>query len=332
MSLSNGNEFNLIERWAEILPAPRSKVLLGIGDDAACLADLKAPVFSCDALIENVHFRTDWMTPRQLGWKSLAVNISDMAAMGALPVAVTVSLALPPHTATDWVEELYRGFADAAERFDCTVAGGDTAKAGEIMINVAIIGELTAHALRRDSARDGDAILVTGFPGESAAGLAILQTQSKPQTAFEKHCVEKHLLPQPRICEIQAALKMHDAIHAAIDISDGLVGDAAHIANQSQLELVIDAESIPLSVNCKQTAIALGADPLQWALAGGEDYELLLCVDPSAAGKIADLIQTATHTPVHQIGYCRKPALNAAKVLLYNNNQEMPLPESWRHF
>jgi thiamine-monophosphate kinase len=333
MSLSNRNEFNLIERWAEILPAPRPKVLLGIGDDAACLADLKAPVFSCDALIENVHFRTDWMTPRQLGWKSLAVNISDMAAMGALPVAVTVSLALPPQTATDWVEELYRGFGDAVSRFECSIVGGDTTRAGEIMISVAIIGELmTAHALRRDGAKEGDVILVTGFPGESAAGLAVLQNKEKPQTAFEKHCVEKHLLPQPRIREIQAALKMQGAIHAAIDISDGLVGDAAHIAKQSQLELVIKADQTPLSENSKQTAIALGADPLQWALAGGEDYELLLCVDPSAAGKIVDLIQTATHTPVHQIGYCRKSTTEAAKVLLYNNKEEMPLPQSWRHF
>lgn len=334
MPLSNHNEFHLIDQWADILPpVASSKVLLGIGDDAACLADLTSPVFSCDALIENVHFRHDWISPRQLGWKSMAVNVSDMAAMGAAPVAVTISLALPPQAATSWVEDLYRGFADAAERYHFSIVGGDTTKSDQIMISVAIIGELiSSHALRRDGAKEGDALLVTGILGDSAAGHAVLRSSKKTPTPFEQHCIQKHLLPQPRLAEIRAALKVGEALHAAIDISDGIAGDAGHIAHKSNLDLIIEATQIPLSENCRQTAEILNVDPLNWALAGGEDYELLLCVEPTAADDVIELIQSATNTPVHRVGVCRKAASAQGKVLLQRNGEPMPLPQSWRHF
>jgi thiamine-monophosphate kinase len=334
MPLSHQGEFALIEQWAAVLKngAP-SKVLLGIGDDAACLADLKSPVFSCDALIENVHFRQDWMTPRQLGWKSMAVNISDMAAMGATPVAVTVSLALPPQTETAWVEELYRGFAEAAEQFHFSIVGGDTTKSGQIMISIAIIGELmTSRALRRAAAREGDVLLVTGYLGESAAGLAVLQTNGKSCTPFEQRCVEKQLRPQPRIQEIAAALQVGTAVHAAIDISDGLAGDAGHIANRSRLDIGIDAVKIPLSQACQKTAKALNRDALHWALAGGEDYELLLCVDAAAAGDVIAAIQSATQTPVHEVGFCRKPVSGKPQVHLHLDGKPLAVPRSWQHF
>jgi thiamine-monophosphate kinase len=334
MPISNQNEFHLIEHWAKILPpdAP-SKVLLGIGDDAACLTDLRSPVFSCDALIENVHFRREWISPRQLGWKSMAVNVSDMAAMGAAPVAVTISLALPPQTKTAWVENLYRGFADAAKQFQFSIVGGDTTKSDQIMISVSVIGELiSSHALRRDGAKDGDALLVTRTLGESAAGLAVLQSNRNTRMPFEQHCIEKHFLPYPRIAEIRAALKVEKSLHSAIDISDGIVGDAAHIATKSHLDLIIEAAQIPISDNCQKTADNLNADPLQWALAGGEDYELLLCVDPAAADQVIELIQSATNTPVHRVGFCRKPVSTEAKVLLQRNGGIIQSPQSWRHF
>ncbi|MEO6908440.1 MAG: thiamine-phosphate kinase [Abditibacteriaceae bacterium] len=334
MPLSNRGEFALIDQWADILSsAESSKVLLGIGDDAACLADLRSPVFSCDALIENVHFRHEWITPRQLGWKAMAVNVSDMAAMGASPIAVTVSLALPPQTETVWVEELYRGFADAARKFEFAIVGGDTTKANQVMISVAIIGELIAQKpLLRSNAKEGDAILVTGTLGESAAGLALLQSNKIVQTPFEKYCVEKHLLPQPRIQEIRAALELKKSVHAAIDISDGIAGDAAHIAEKSQLDLIIDVAQIPISQHCKNAAQVLNADALQWALAGGEDYELLICVDPNAADDVIEKIQSFSKTPVKRVGFCRKPESVTAKVLLQNKGKTMPLPQSWRHF
>lgn len=334
MSISNHDEFSLIDHWADFLPPDiSSKVLLGIGDDAACLADLTSPVFSCDALVENVHFRREWIAPRQLGWKSMAVNVSDMAAMGAAPVAATISLALPPQTESDWVENLYRGIADAARQFQFSVVGGDTTKSDQIMISVAVIGELIgSHLLRRDAAKNGDVLLVTGSLGESAAGLAVLESKKKAPTTFEQHCVQRHLLPYPRLTEIRTALKMENSLHAAIDISDGIVGDAAHIAEKSNLDLIIDAMQIPISDYCRHTAAGLNSDPLQWALAGGEDYELLLCVAPAAADNVIELIQSATKTPVHCVGYCRKPESARGKVLLYRDGESMQLPQSWRHF
>jgi thiamine-monophosphate kinase len=334
MSISHHNEFYLIEHWADFLPPDiSSKVLLGIGDDAACLADLTSPVFSCDALVENVHFRREWIAPRQLGWKSMAVNVSDMAAMGAAPVAATISLALPPQTESDWVENLYRGIADAAKQFQFSIVGGDTTKSDQIMISVSIIGELiSSHALRRDGAKENDVLLVTGTLGESAAGLAVLQSNKKTRTPSEQHCIEKHFLPYPRVAEIRAALKVEKSLHSAIDISDGIVGDAAHIAAKSNLDLIIEATQIPISEFCRQTADNLNADPLQWALAGGEDYELLLCVDPAAADHAIELIQSATNTPVHRVGFCREASAPQGKVLLQRNGESIPTPQSWQHF
>lgn len=334
MQLSNRGEFALIEQWAQILQqASHPKVLLGIGDDAACLEDLESPVFSCDALIENVHFRHDWISPRQLGWKAMAVNVSDMAAMGAQPVAVTVSLALPPQTETCWVEELCRGFADAARHFQFSVAGGDTTKAEQVMISIAIIGELmTPGALRRDGAQAGDALLITGSLGDSAAGLAVLQKKGEVRTSFEQYCVEKHLRPLPRIQEVRSALGVGGFLHAAIDISDGLAGDAAHIAWASQVDCVINAAQIPVSSFCRQTADDLNADALQWALAGGEDYELLLCVDPQIADEVISLVQSQTKTPVQCVGFCEKPTSNLPQVRLHHDGKPLPLPEGWEHF
>jgi thiamine-monophosphate kinase len=186
--------------------------------------------------------------------------------------------------------------------------------------------------LRRDAAKEGDVLLVTGTLGESAAGLAILQSNRKAQTPFESHCIEKHLLPCPRVAEIRAALEVGKALHSAIDISDGIVGDAAHIAAKSHLDLMIHAAQIPISDYCRQTADNLNADPLQWALAGGEDYELLLCIAPTAADNVIELIQSATNTPVQRVGFCRKPSSTTAKVLLHRNGESIPLPQSWRHF
>lgn len=335
MPLSNQGEFALIKSWEQVMDQPNHpKVLLGIGDDAACLDDLKTPVFSCDVLIEDIHFCRDWMTARQLGWKAMAVNVSDMAAMGASPVAVTVSLALPLHLESSWVEELYRGFSDAAKQYGFSIVGGDTSKSAQLMLSVSIIGEpIHKRPLRRGGAKIGDALIVTGSLGDSAAGLAFLQTQNgKDQTDFARHCIERHFLPQARVAEVEAALGLGEKIHAAIDLSDGIAGDAGHIAHASRLDISIDTSKIPISEQCRHVAQSLKVDALQWALAGGEDYELLLCVDAQAVDEVVSLIQNKTRTSAQCVGVCEAMQNHSPQVRLHHQGSRVPLPAGWEHF
>jgi len=336
MQLHETGEFELIDQWQHLLRRARHpKVLLGIGDDAACLNDLTKPVFSCDALVEGIHFRCDWISSRQLGWKAMAVNISDMAAMGAAPVAATASLGLPEDTASEWVEELYVGFADAAAAFHFEVAGGDTTRANQIMISVAIIGELIGdNALRRDKARAGDVLLLTGNVGDSAAGLAVLKSGQilESANAAVRYCIERHFCPTPRVREIRAALGEAGAdVHAAIDISDGITGDAAHIAKRSQLDLEIDVAQIAISPECREVAQSLKIDPMQWALAGGEDYELLIAVAPEKVDNVVAAVCANTGAPVHRIGHCVATS-ESPQVRLHREGHIIHAAGSWRHF
>ena len=178
MDVSQRGEFGLIRQLDQILSA-RAGTKLGIGDDGAVLESLAHPVVTCDALVENVHFRRDWTSAFALGVKAMAVNLSDLAAMGAAPVAALVTLALPPNCQLEWVEGLYSGMESLAQKYGFTVAGGDTTRAPLAMIALTLIGDLMpqarGQAVLRGGARVGDAVCVTGTLGDSAAGLALLQ-------------------------------------------------------------------------------------------------------------------------------------------------------------
>ena len=334
MNLETLGEFGWIERIAKTLET-REGVMLGIGDDAAILDALSHPVVTCDALVEDVHFRRDWISPRALGRKSLAVNVSDIAAMGGLPVAAFVSLAVSSRDDAAWLDELYAGFEDAAREGLFTVAGGDTVRSrGAAMIHVCVVGN-APHPLLRSGAQVGDSILVTGNLGESAAGLWVLENQSSPDlpATTREHLVQRHLEPTARIKAMQAALKAGE-VHAALDLSDGLAGDAAHIARRSRLSLEIDVASLPVSPQLKAAAtFAAPQNPkvqLQnWMLAGGEDYELLLCVAPESAPEIVAAIES-TGVRATTIGRCienLKP-----RVILREDGAEMVPARAWTHF
>ncbi|MDQ3814945.1 MAG: thiamine-phosphate kinase, partial [Armatimonadota bacterium] len=177
MNLYELGEFGLIARIQERL-AQRAGVRLGIGDDAALLNALAAPVVTCDALVEQVHFRRDWISPRELGRKAITVNVSDIAAMGGRPVAAFITLALSDQDDVEFVEELYAGFEEAAARYDLTIAGGDTVRSpSALMLSVTLIGDAPTP-MTRGGARPGDVLLVTGTLGDAAAGLALLQASS----------------------------------------------------------------------------------------------------------------------------------------------------------
>lgn len=364
-------EFGWIERQSRSL-AVRAGVRLGIGDDCAVLDALKTPVVTCDCLVEDIHFRRDWSSPRQLGRKSLSVSVSDVAAMGARPVAAFVSLALPREIGLDFLDEFYRGLEEIAAHFSFTVAGGDTSRSPRgLMINVALVGEAAASGelpkeqtlpLLRSGARANDVLLVTGTLGDSAAGLWLLQNpQMVASPTSTEFLLRRHLDPQARCQEMQVALQI-GGVHAAIDLSDGLAGDAAHIARRSALSLEIETANLPISAACHDVAEAAQAaqaaqtvskasaissaqnaagevstanrvlDATQnWALSGGEDYELLLCVAPDKAEAIARHIEDTTQTRVTQIGRCVASPEPRVK-LLNGEGAEIVVPEAWTHF
>lgn len=337
MNLSELGEFGLIGRLHQSL-AQRCGVRLGIGDDAAILEALSAPVITCDALIEHIHFRLDWTTWDLLGWKAMAVNVSDIAAMGGEPIAAFVCLALPTECTVSEIESLYKGMESAAQEFNFTIAGGDTTKSsGPLMISVTLIGNAPRPVLR-SGAQNGDVLLVTGDLGASHAALQILQQPGAlhedfaPLLPLHLDNLNRHLKPTPRLNAMRAALQCApEAIHAALDLSDGLAGDAGHIARASHKVLEIKTTHLPISTSCRAIAGAFNADAIDWALSGGEDYELLLCVAPGEAEKVRAAIENSG-TPCTAIGRVTVFNSHDAPVMLLHNEKREPASGGFAHF
>lgn len=252
---------------------------VGPGDDAAVIPPLEGGiVFSSDIMTEGVHFRRNTSSPADVGYKALAVNVSDMAAMGARPVAATVSLNIPSDAEVEWFKGFYEGMAGAEREFECPVVGGDLSAGSEIVVSVAIIGQCGPKGpVLRSGAKPGQGLYLTGETGLSAAGLGFLEnpaigTNSVPEA------VKRHLRPEPRLAFGRLA-SSKGLLASMIDVSDGVVRDAGHIARMSGILLEIDQGKIFLSEDLVKAASILGSDPLKLALSGGEDYELLFTAD-----------------------------------------------------
>lgn len=307
VTVADIGEFGLIDRLAAALPADArattSSVALDIGDDAAIWRPhaSRDQVISTDALIESVHFRLDWTSWEDLGHKALAVNLSDLAAMGASPVLAVVTLGLRGDEQVVDLEAMYRGMGALAARHGVVIAGGDIVKSPERrMISVTAIGDVeTGRALLRSGARAGDVIGVTGTIGASAAGLRILEQPHNYQTrTTAPKLIAAHLRPEPRI-EAGRLLVEHGA-SAAMDLSDGLVGDLPKILVASGVSAVIEEEALPVIAASR----ALFSDSWrELALHGGEDYELVFTMarDQFASFRAAAERQGITVTAIGSI-------------------------------
>jgi thiamine-monophosphate kinase len=290
----SSGEFELIERLVKGLRMTR-RTILGPGDDCAILAASKRPqLFTIDSMIEEVHFRLEWMPPEKLGAKSLAVNLSDIAAMGGTPTACVINLAIREGLEARFFDRLYAGIRDVAKRYHTDVVGGNITRADRLAITIALLGEASRGVMRRDLARAGDEIFVTGTLGDSAAGLAILSGKLAAHGTTRRFLVERHLNPTPRI-EAGLALAKLRPLPAAIDISDGLLQDLGHILKRSGVGAEIEVTAIPLSSAYRA---AMG-DELAFALGGGEDYELLFCARPRLSEQA---LTKALGVPVRRIG------------------------------
>jgi len=263
-------EVSLIEELGGLAGAPPAEVLVGIGDDAAVWRVGGGNIVATtDSLVAGVHFLPDRVSPEEVGWKALAVNLSDIAAMGGTPRWALVSLSLPGELEAAWVLSLYRGLLEAARQYGVAVLGGDVHASPVAEITVCLMGTVE-RPLRRCGARPGDLIAVTGHLGGSAGGLRVLKGEAAPDPGTASALREAHMRPRPRVPE--GKLLVEHGVGAAIDISDGLVADLHHLCRLSGVGARVEAGRLPIHPGL---SFLPASQALELALFGGEDYELL---------------------------------------------------------
>jgi thiamine-monophosphate kinase len=303
----------------------------GIGDDAARLRPRAGRdlAWTTDVLVEDVHFRRRWAPPRLLGRKGLAVNLSDLAAVGAVPRAFLLTLAAPPETPVAWLDELAAGLAEAARRAGVACAGGDTtASPGPIQIGIAAAGDLPrGRMLTRRGCRPGDGLWLSGPLGGAAAGLRLLEAGRPGRSGAAAAAVRALLDPRPPLA-LGPWLARRRLARAAIDLSDGLATDLARLCAASGVGAVLEAQAIPVHAAVRRLAPALGVEPRELALAGGEDYELLFAVPPRREAELRYLPRRLHIRPV-RIGEVTTEGLRVRD----EDGRERPLrPRGFRHF
>jgi thiamine-monophosphate kinase len=339
------SEFDFIERirqraldHSSLIPHP-SSLSLGIGDDAAVIRQQtgREMVVTTDLLVEDIDFRLDTTTPWLLGYKALAVSLSDIAAMGARPLYALLSIGLPQEIwDSDFVDKLYDGFFALADSYSVTLIGGDVSRTPErVVIDSIVLGEtLSGRAIRRSGARPHDHIFVTGALGGAAAGLRLLEggarVRRKPPRSAHQRDIEQLLLrqlcPEPRVAW-GAILGEERLPTAMIDISDGLSSDLAHLCRASHVGARIDASRLPIDPLVVNLCGRRALDPLLLALHGGEDFELLFTVHPR---DLRWLPRAVGGVPLTYIGDVTS---EAGRIQISEGSRVWPLePEGFMHF
>ena len=298
MKLSRLGEFGLIKRIRRTMPTSRD-VGLGIGDDAAWVkAKTDSFLVTADLLLEDVHFDLSWTSLSDLGYKTLAVNLSDIAAMGGVPAYLTLSLGVPRHITSEKLERFYRGIKSLAVQHNVAVIGGDTSIADKLLISACLIGHAPYRPIRRSGARPKNDIYVTGTLGDSALGLQLLKN-GMVRKKGAGYLLNRHHKPTPRLA-IGALLARKRLATAMIDVSDGLLQDLGHICTASLIGALIWEEALPLSGAYRKLA---GNEGTRYALSGGEDYELLFCARRRDR-KLIDHLQHQLKVRLTRIGAC----------------------------
>ncbi len=326
MNVRDLGEFGLIARLQAALPAPLGRLIVPIGDDAAVWRnDGGCTIATTDTMVAGVHFLPGAVAWQDVGWKALATNISDIAAMGGTPVFALATLCLPRDTPVAAVDALYAGLRECAETYGVAIAGGDIVSAPVFSITVALTGDAALDAdgapllLRRDGARAGDLVAVTGPLGGSAGGLRAL-TDSAPLTEARRRLIARHMRPRPRVDAGRAAIEA--GIRCAIDISDGLAQDLCHICRASGAGAELRIDRVPLDADL---AAVYAEDAVEMAATGGEDYELLLVGAERAIARAA----TALALPWAVVGQIVEGAPDVHAVDA--EGVEVPLAAGWDH-
>ena len=320
MDIKEIGESGLIKRIADNYRSSHPTIICGIGEDAAALkiSEQNILLTTCDLLVEDIHFNLSLTNSYHLGRKSLAVNLSDIAAMGGIPRFFLVSLAIPTYISVEFIDDLYRGIMELADEFNTKLVGGDTnASPDKLIIDITLLGEANPdHLLKRSGAQAGDSIFVTGTLGDSALGFSILKRghESNSSPPFNK-LILRHLSPRPRIKEGKAIAEKHLA-SAMIDISDGLLTDLKQILTLSKVGATIFISQLPLSSDFKQFQVQPKQNKIDFALNGGEDYELLFTSPQTKKNDLYRLSQKLK-VPITRIGEIN----SSGKLIVLDENQ-----------
>ena len=326
-------ERDLIAAILARLPQPPSWLPVGIGDDAAVVEPPRGAleILTTDALVEGIHFDRRFSSPRDIGWKALAVNLSDVAAMGGMPRLALLSLGIPETLLANDLDTLIDGFLALAAEHRVTLAGGNiTRSPGPLFVDVTVSGYARRrHVLTRAGAQAGDELYVTGDVGAAAAGLRWLRElpRASEGPAGMDACADRHRRPQPRV-RIGALLGRNRAASACMDLSDGLADAVRQMARASGVGARIDGDALPIPTPARTCFQAAGLDPVIAAAAGGDDYELLFAVPRKRRGRLATVVSQAGGVPITRIGVLTEDS----DLSIVRNAVAEPLPEGFVHF
>jgi thiamine-monophosphate kinase len=304
MKINKLGEFGFIEQLAKMMPVPQPPLKWGIGDDCAVyeLNDSTYGLLTTDMLIEKVHFSRNYASAYQIGWKAAACNISDIASMGGSPQYMLVSIGLPGETEVSWAMGLYQGMLDIAQKYGVSIVGGDTVTAPQIVINIALTGHVPQTNLcLRSGAQIGDVIMVSGELGGSAAGLYLFQHQTSVSLDMREYLLQKHFQPEPRTA-LGRWIGAQLGHGAMTDSSDGLARDLLSLAAAGKVGFLIQESQLPIHPWVRSLAEATGQNALNWAMNGGEDYELVFTVPQNQLEYFSRGILVQLGIPVTPIG------------------------------
>jgi len=336
-TLAEIGEFGLIERLNTLLREEGARLpenALGIGDD--CASFISRPGYellvTCDAIVEGRHYLPRLISPMDLGRRAMALNISDIGAMGGHTRYALVSLGLRADTPVRDVEAMYLGFVAELNPFDAAIIGGNLTKSeGANFIDITLIGEIeSGKSVRRSTAKPGDTILVTGYPGQAAAGLQIL-LKAGPFDAVGTHpLVQAYNTPSHRARE-GAAVAKSGLPTAMIDTSDGLLGDLGHICDESGVGARLIQERLPMSSALREAAEQMEQEPLDFVLQDSDDYELIIACPPEHVNRIRSLVTSLNPIPVTEIGTITGKT-EGIKLILRDGMARDIIPSGWDHF
>jgi thiamine-monophosphate kinase len=284
-------EQGLLQRLQRFCPAAV------VGDDGALLTPAPglALVISTDMLVDGVHFSDRTTSPADVGWRAAAVNLSDLAAMGASPLGLTIALGVPGKQSVDWLEQLYGGMVSCLDTYGTVLVGGDISRSPVTTVSITALGQVAPNqVIRRDGAQPGDAIVVTGSHGAARAGLEILLTPQWGQDLSpedRQYLIGQHQRPQPRL-DVIRLLQQHfpQARVAGMDSSDGLADAVLQICRASGVGAKLDRQTLPMPAAFLRTTDLTPAQAQEWVLYGGEDFQLVLCLPPEQAQSLVTLL------------------------------------------
>ncbi len=335
-TVADVGEFGLIDRLealvqGEGLQLPKKTV--GIGDDCAVFRPRPGHeiLVTCDCMVEGRHYLTEYTTSYDIGRRAMALNISDIGAMGGVPRYAVVSLGLKGDAAVAEIKSLYRGFLSQLNPLGAAIVGGNITKSALTFIDITLIGEVAEGcSILRSTANIGDVILVTGSPGQAAAGLQLLLRVEDGRDLRDDPLVQAYNRPEHRAREGHAIAQGGDAT-AMIDTSDGLLGDLGHICRESKVGALLDRERLPVSAELRRAASRMGKDPYDFVLGDSDDYELIITCPPDHVNQIRAAIGTVSDLPVTEVGMIVEAA-QGIRLIFPDGTRKRVSAAGWDHF